>query len=203
MTTASQLNRTPRTDPPVSDPWTEHMRRGNFAAAWAVSDAVLRARADQSCSHWPRHFQYIWDGTPLSGRRVLVRCYHGLGDTIQFIRYLPLVRAIARETIVWAQPKLLPLLSSVAGSDHLLPLHDGTPDVEYDVDVELMELPYIFRSTLETIPAEVPYLHVLPTTAGHDRGYYHVGIVWRAGDWDDRRSIPVEELAPLRSIPGV
>ena len=65
------------------------MRRGAFEAAWAISDAVLRARAGVPCWHWPRHLQYIWDGTPLTGKRVLVRCYHGLGDTIQFIRYAP------------------------------------------------------------------------------------------------------------------
>src|ERR671932_14884 len=142
--------------------WMACMRRGAFEAAWAISDAVLRARAGVPCWHWPRHLQYIWDGTPLAGKRVLGRCYHGLGDTIQFIRYAPLIKAIAAEVIVWAQPPLLPLLEMVQGIDQLLPLHDGVPEVEYDVDVEVMELPHIFRTTPETIPLTISYLHVDP-----------------------------------------
>lgn len=171
-------------------------------AAWAVSDAVLRERAGVPCWHLPRHFQWIWDGTPLAGKRVLVRCYHGLGDTIQFIRYLPLVKAIAAETIVWAQPALLPLLRTARGIDQLLPLHDGTPDVPYDVDVESMELAHVFRTTLHTIPADVPYLDAEPAPLARD-DRLAVGIAWRGGDWDESRSIPFADLAPLADIPGV
>ncbi len=153
------------------DEWTRHMRRGDFAAAWNVSDQVLRARAGIPCSPLvPRHFQYFWDGQPLDGKRVLVRCYHGLGDTIQFIRYAPLLRSLAREVIVWAQPKLIPLLRSVTGIDLLLPLNDVAPDVEFDTDVELMELPHVFRTTIATIPAEVPYLHVTPAPLPRSSG---------------------------------
>ena len=140
--------------------WEYHMRQGNFEAAWQCADATLKSRAGLPCWHLPRHFQYIWDGSPLEGKRVLIRCYHGLGDTIQFIRYAPLVKPIAKKVMVWMQPKLIPLLQSVHGIDQLLPLHDGTPDVVYDVDVELMELPHIFRTTLCTVPATIPYLHV-------------------------------------------
>lgn len=184
------------------DPWMEHMRRGDFAAAWAISDAALRARAGRPCWHWPRHQQYVWDGTPLAGRRVLVRCYHGLGDTVQFIRYVPRVKAVAREVIVWAQPALLPLLGSVPGIDRLLPLHDGAPEAEYDVDVEVMELPHVFRTTLATLPAEVPYLRSVPI-AWPRTGHLRVGLVWQAGEWDPRRSIPPRTLAPLLACPGV
>ena len=178
------------------------MRRGEFERAWVVSDAVLRSRAGQPCWHLPRHLQYIWDGTPLHGKRVLIRCYHGLGDTIQFIRYGPLVKEIAAEVIVWAQPKLIPLLSTMRGIDRLLPLHDGTPDVEYDLDVEVMELPHVFRTTLRTLPAEVPYIHVDPVPLKRD-GRLAVGIAWRAGDWNERRSIPFPLLAPLKAVSGV
>lgn len=92
-----------------------------------MSDAVLRAQAGVPCWHWPRHLQYIWDDTSLAGKQILVRCYHGLGDTIQFIRYAPLIKEIAREVSVWAQPTLLPLLRTMRGIDRLLPLRDGTP----------------------------------------------------------------------------
>jgi hypothetical protein len=188
---------------PPADPWLHHMRRGNFAAAWQHSDLALAARAGQPCWHWPRHLQYVWDGRPLAGQRVLVRCYHGLGDTIQFIRYMPLLKTLAAEVIVWAQAELLPLLRTVAGIDQLLPLHDGTPEVAYDVDVEIMELPHIFRTTLATIPAFIPYLHVLPHRLQVGNRQLAVGLVWQAGNWDARRSIPFSLLEPLATMLGI
>lgn len=186
----------------AADEWTRHMLRGDFEAAWRVSDAVLAARAGQTCWHLPRHMQHIWDGTPLEGRRVLVRCYHGLGDTLQFIRYAPLLRSVAAEVTVWAQAPLIPLLRTVRGTGRLLPLHDGVPEVDYEVDVELMELPHVFRTTLATLPAEVPYIHVEPARRPRSEGLA-VGLVWAAGDWDARRSVPFPLLAPLGEVPGV
>jgi hypothetical protein len=200
-----------------SDPWRECMLRGDYEAAWRVSDAVQKSRLGQPCWDWPRHLQYVWNGEPLSDKRVLVRCYHGLGDTIQFIRYAPLLRSVASRVIVWAQPVLIPLLQSVRGVDQWLPLHDGTPEAEYDVDIELMELPHIFRTTLETIPNEVPYLRP-PVSTGHSeamtvpqvlrrperhQAVFNVGVVWRSGDWDDRRSLPLERLRPWLRIPDL
>jgi hypothetical protein len=184
------------------DNWTLHMRRGEFEAAWQISDAVLRARAGVPCSHLPRHFQYFWDGQPLDDKRVLVRCYHGLGDTLQFIRYAPLLKSRAREVIVWTQPKLIPLLHTVSGIDRLLPLHEGDPDVEFDVSVELMELPHVFRTTVETIPAEVPYLHLTPASLPRGANLA-VGLNWAGGDWNENRSIPFAALQSLIGIRGI
>jgi hypothetical protein len=178
------------------------MVQGEFEAAWKICDTVLQARAGTPCWHLPRHEQYIWDGSPLNGKHVLVRCYHGLGDTIQFIRYVPLIREIAREISVWAQPELLPLLRSMHGIDHLLPLHDSIIDLEYEVDVESMELAHIFRTIPETIPAEIPYLHVNPAPL-QKNGQLAVGIVWQAGNFNEHRSIPFQEIAPLAGIQGV
>jgi hypothetical protein len=182
--------------------WLAHMRRGDLQSAWSVSDEVLAAHAGVPCDSLPRHLQYVWDGTPLDGKRVLIRCYHGLGDTIHFVRYAPLVHAVASEVIVWAQPELIPLLRSCAGIDRVEPLHDGTPQVPYDVDVEIMELPHVFRSTLATLPCDVPYLTAPPATRRRD-GRLSVGLVARAGGWDERRSIPLDLLAPLSEGPGV
>ena len=141
------------------------MRMGRFEEAWNISDRILRDRAGVACWHRPRHEQYLWTGEPLADKRVLVRCYHGLGDTVQFIRFVPQLKAIARETIVWAQSELIPLLRTANGIDRLLPVHDGSPACEYDVDVELMELPHAFRTTLDELPRAVPYFH-LPTVHG-------------------------------------
>jgi hypothetical protein len=180
------------------------MRCGRFEEAWQISDEVVRQRAGVPCYHLPRHEQYFWDGSSLAGKRVLVRCYHGLGDTIQFIRYAPLLRGVVRQVIVWAQPELLALLQTAAGMDRLLPLHDGTPEVEYDADVELMELPHAFRTTAETLPCTVPYLHVAAAESPvRDRAIRRVGLVWQSGGWDDRRSVPTELLRPLAEVRGV
>ena len=182
--------------------WMAHIRRGDFAAAWRVSDAVLRGRGGESCAHLPRHEQWVWNGAPVDGKRVLVRCYHGLGDTLQFIRFAAPLREVAREVIVWAQPELIPLLSTARGIDRILPLHDGAPDAAFDVDVEVMELAHLFRSTPATLPSAVPYLHADPAPLARD-GRLGVGVVWRAGDWDERRSIPPALLSPLAELSGV
>jgi hypothetical protein len=182
--------------------WMRHMRAGRWDAAWRVSDRVLASHAGEPCWHLPRHEQWIWDGTPLDGKRVLIRCYHGLGDTLQFIRFAPLVKAVAAEVIVWAQPSLIPLLKTVRGIDRLLPLHDGDVGIGYDVDVEVMELSHVFRSTPETLPAAVPYLHAEPAPLAKNGGLA-VGIAWKAGDWDGRRNIPYPLLAPLAEVEGV
>jgi hypothetical protein len=183
-----------------ADPWMRHMRRGEFARAWEICDAVLRSRAGVPCWELPRHQQYVWDGSPIDGRRVLVRCYHGLGDTLQFIRYTRPLRSRAAEVIVWAQPALLPVLQGVAGVDRWLPLHDGDVGVDYDVDVELMELPHIFRTALAAVPSDVPYLDAEPA-ALEASSRPRVGIVWKAGDWASERTVPFGLLSPLLDLP--
>ena len=187
------------------DPWIQHMRRGDFSSAWTVADAILRSRVRQVCWDWPRHQQYLWRGQPLEGKRVLIRCYHGLGDTLQYIRFAPLVKRVASRVMVWAQPVLLPLLRTAEGIDDLLPLHDGAPETEYDVDVEIMELPHVFRTTLQTLPKNVPYLTVdrLEDSLKPALPQLEVGVIWQSGDWDPRRSLPFSAVKAWARIPGV
>ena len=181
--------------------WERCARRGDFASAWQASDRILqRHRAAPDFSR-PRHEQSVWQGEPVADRRVLVRCYHGLGDTIQFIRFVPRLAMIAREISVWAQPSLIPLLRPVRGIDRLLPLHDGPPDADYDVDVEVMELPFVLRATLDTIPREIPYLSVAPCDLPGRRP--RIGIAWRVSNWEHQRSIPFRALRPLLDIEGI
>lgn len=189
--------------PPDFDPWTAAMQRGDFAAAWAISDAVMQARrrSGDTCWHWPRHLQYVWTGAPLAGRRVLVRCYHGLGDTIQFARFAAPLRRIAREVVFWTQPALIDLLATVEGIDEVLPLHDGVPQTHYDVDIESMEVAHALRVDAGSMPA-VPYLQA-PRAAIDADGELAVGLVWQAGGWDTRRSVPATLLRRLADVPGV
>src|SRR5437868_7172627 len=111
----------------------DHMRRGDFEAAWCISDAVLRARSDAHCDHLPIDQQWLWRGQPLNGKRVLICAYHGLGDTIQFIRYAALVHLIAKGVTVCAQPELLPLLRHIDGIDELVPLKDREFGIDHDL----------------------------------------------------------------------
>jgi hypothetical protein len=179
--------------------WFAAMRRGDFSTAWAASDRLLAARPPgERCWHLPRHEQWVWDGSPLADCHVLVRCYHGLGDTIQFARFLPVLERLASEVTVWAQPSLLALLETLPGRRRLLGLHDGTPDVDYDVDVEIMELPWALRVTPEPgVP--VPYFDVPRGPRISSR--FAVGVLARAGDWDQRRSVPAELLDSLHGPP--
>ena len=178
------------------------MRANDFARAWAINERDLAGRlaANRPKHEGPRHLQHIWRGEPLAGARVLVRCYHGLGDTLQFIRFAAPLRRIAREVVVWAQSELLPLVAQVDGVDHALALHDGTPDLQYDADIEVMELPFASRATHEMI-RRVPYLQAPKPQSRFARdpndGAFHIGLVWRAGGWDERRSIDLRLLAPL------
>ena len=183
------------------------MMRGDFEAAWRISDEVLRRRtaSGADCHHWPRHLQYVWRGEPLAGRRVLVRCYHGLGDTLQFARFFEPLSKIAASVQVWAQPALMELLSSVSGVDRLTPLHGGVVDADFDIDIELMEIPHALRITQAMLQRAVPYIspnrpHGLSRQTMPRADRFNIGIVWRSGDWDSRRSLPPEALAPLSAL---
>src|SRR5690606_6100423 len=73
---------------------------------------------------------------------------------------------------------------------------------------EVMELPHLFRTTLDALPARVPYLHPpsgppRPAPAKGGDAPLAVGLVWRVGDWEPRRSIPFASLRPLAAVPGV
>jgi hypothetical protein len=178
--------------------WMRHMREGRWEAAWRLSDIALAQPRDWSL---PRHLQKVWQGARIDGRRVLLRCYHGLGDTLQFIRFVPALRERAAEVTTWAQPALIPLLRTLPGIGPLLPLHDGAPQAEYDLDLEIMELAHLLRLTPAALPGRTPYLHP-PRHPPLGPGL-HVGLVWAAGGWDATRSIPPCLLAPLAGIPGV
>src|SRR4029077_8450549 len=93
----------------------------------------------------------LWDGSPLEGRTILLFAEQGVGDTLQFIRYAPLVKERGGPVIVACQRALLPLLESCPGIDRLV-ARDGLR-IEFDVFAPLMSLPRILGTTLETIPA--------------------------------------------------
>ena len=173
------------------------MRSGDYLSAWRISDEVLawRVARGERCGQAPRHRQFVWRGEPLAGRRVLVRCYHGLGDSLQFLRFaIPLAR-VAREVTWWIQPQLVELAQCVPGV-RALPLHDGTPDVDRDVDVESMELPHALRVRPDELAAHVPYVRI--AARPRERGKrLSAGLAWKGGTWDPARALDDGAVAAL------
>jgi Flp pilus assembly protein TadD len=154
--------------------------------------------------------QPLWDGAPLEGRTVLLHAEQGLGDTLNFIRYAPLVRERGGRVMVVAPKPLVPLLSACRGIDQLLAFGEPLPD--FDVQAPLLSLPRLLGTRPDNVPADGPYLHVDPARTQRWRLWlvaYHglkVGIAWQ-GDRkhrnDRQRSVPLAQLAPLAQVPGV
>ena len=144
--------------------WDAAMRRGDFASAWAVSDAILSARdsALRDDAATPYHGRWVWDGRAFEGRRVLVRCYHGLGDTLQFARFLAPLRQRVAHLVLEVQPELLGLLRDVAGPDVLHPFDPAAPLPPTECDLEIMELCHALRLR----PDPAPYLWARATREG-------------------------------------
>lgn len=176
--------------------WICHMLLGNFEQAWNESNAIeSRGKPD---------LHRFWDGQSFKGRKVLIRCLHGLGDTIQFIRYAPLIRQQARALTIEAQPALKRLIQEARLADQVITWGEMEP--AWDQQMEVIELPRIFRTTKTSIPSGVPYLDVFsaPLIGPYDgRRSLRVGVVWASSAYNAARSMTLEQMAPLFKIPEV
>lgn len=179
--------------------WIDAMRAGDYERAWAINDRDLAMLAYSPKHTGPRHLQRIWRGEDLTDKHVLVRCYHGLGDTIQFLRFMRPLRDLARSITVWCQGELLPLVERTVGVDRAVALHDGAPDVDFEHDIEIMEVPHAIRARREHVEMRAPYLTLPPDTSPKLSrcGSLAVGLVWEVGSWDKRRTVPAALLRRL------
>jgi tetratricopeptide (TPR) repeat protein len=152
----------------------------------------------------------FWNGLPIAAKTIHVHAEQGLGDTMQFLRYLPMVKNLGARVIFACPEPLIPLASRCAGFDRIIPLGPEMPDC--DEHTPLMNLPRIFGTTLATIPAQVPYVFSDPALVDHWRrelaGYpgRKVGIAWQGSAknlHDALRSMPLRSFAPLARVPGV
>jgi tetratricopeptide (TPR) repeat protein len=187
---------------------------GDFEGGWPAYEWRWR-RFDRASSR-PEIDQPLWLGeTDLTGKRILLHAEQGLGDTLQFCRYAPLVAQKAMVVLEVQQP-LVRLLGSLGGVARIIGKGDPLPDVDFHCP--LMSLPLAFGTRLENIPDEIPYLRPDPArvTAWQQRlaglPGRHVGLVWagspalggnRGSDLDRRRSITLDHLAGLREVPGI
>ena len=157
--------------------------------------------------------QPFWDGEPLENRTLLLHWEQGLGDTLMFVRYAASVKRLGARVLLLAQPELAELVATCPGVDEVVP--EGSPLPPFDVQLPLLSLPRIFRTDLESIPAEVPYLSVpkrIPNQEGirellaSANGRVKIGISWAGSPThtrDGQRSIALGALSPLGSLQEV
>ncbi len=189
--------------------WNEALScllQGDFETGWRKYEWRWRRKETP-----PRAFAApLWDGSVLAGKTILLHTEQGDGDTLQFIRYAPLVRALGGTALLDCPKSLHRLFSDVAGVDHFVSDPSALPRI--DVHAPLLSLPMLLGTRLETIPAAVPYLQPRPDLAGVWRerlsqlGGRRVGLVWRgnpAHSNDRRRSLAAAALAPLMQVAGV
>ena len=171
---------------------------------WALYDSRLHLPASPgTLADRPR-----WLGEDVAGKTVLLHCEQGFGDTLQFVRYAPLVRARGARVILVVQPELLRLLQGLPGVDAVVPANAPLP--AHDVFCPLLSLPRAFGTTLDTIPGQDGVLAADPALVQR----WHLppgpalkaGLVWAGSTvfvHDRARSLPPAALAALADVPGV
>ena len=190
---------------------TTLLAAGEFARGWEEYEWRLRRRTEIARDLGP-----AWSGEPLAGRTLLLHAEQGLGDTLQFVRYVPLAAARGGRVVIEVQPPLARLLAGVEGVAEVVSQGETLPP--HDLQLPLLSLPRVFGTTLETVPAAIPYLPVAPAPVARWRERCpsppgrRVGLVWAGGGHpedigahliDRRRSLPPAALAPLGAIGGV
>jgi tetratricopeptide (TPR) repeat protein len=186
---------------------TSRLTLGDYRAGWPKYEY----RWTRSGMGARRRFRApLWLGeTPLTGRTILLHAEQGLGDTVQFVRYVPLLARAGGKVVLEVQPELKPLLSDLQGVAAVLARGEALP--AFDLQCPLGSLPLACGTELATIPAELPYLVANPERIEKWRSRLaalpspRVALAWsgRATHVNDRnRSIAFERLAPLLAVPG-
>lgn len=186
---------------------------GQYAEAWPEYEARYHPNINGRYVILPSVPYPQWQGEPLTGKSLVIWPEQGFGDEIQFARYIPLLktRGVSRITLVCKSP-LKALLGTLEGVDAVIPQSEAASLPFHDYWTFSMSLPLHFATTVETIPAKLPYLSVLPERLELWRGRLpsgtlKVGLAWKgsAGHKNDaNRSLPsLSILAPLWSVRGV
>jgi Flp pilus assembly protein TadD len=191
------------------------LHAGRFAEAWQDRDWVLKQPGRCALSE-ERRLPSLSTQPDLTGRTVLVVQEEGLGDTLQFLRYLPLLANCGARVVVAVPPALARLMRSIPG---VADVPDGDAAIpDHDYHCSFNGLPRAFETTLDSIPHDVPYVAADPALVREwarrfpEISALRVGLVWagQARPWlpgftslDRRRSTDLATLAPLGSISGV
>ncbi len=181
--------------------------KGDFARGWPQFE--WRKRLQSAVIDRADYAGVEWDGSPLAGRDILLHTEQGVGDAFQFVRFAAQLKASgARRVYLECPYPIVPLLSGVRGLDGVVAR--GVPLPAFDVHANLMSLPGLLGTTLDSIPADVPYIPVEPRTVGArvdaPAGTLTVGFVWAGNPLHGRdflRSAPLESFRELAAIDGV
>lgn len=180
-----------------------HLSLGEFAEGWQEYEY----RWQTSQFHKLETGRPLWLGDEsLSGRTILLHAEQGIGDTIQFVRYVELVKNLGAKILLSVPQVLVELFRSIDGIARISP-NEATAD--FDFQCPLMSLPLAFKTTLDSIPAKTPYLfapterthHWATALSAHHRP--RVGLVWAGNPKflsDFNRSAPLRLLLPLQSV---
>jgi tetratricopeptide (TPR) repeat protein len=179
-----------------------HLSLGNFALGWREHEEREGARRMRK-----RFSQPQWKGEPLQGARILLHAEQGLGDTLQFIRYVPLVAARGGQVVLAVQARLHRLLAGTEGAWQVIISEGGTVS-DFLWHCPLLSLPLAFGTELSSIPAKIPYVHPDPALVKvweqrMQGDSLRIGLAWGGNPnyphelW---RSIPLEQLAPLTNL---
>ena len=158
------------------------LMKGEFVPGWAEYEWRYRLANTQSLL--PKFKQPQWNGMTLGTSRLFVLCEQGYGDCFQFARFLPLAAARVRELIVGVSAELKPIIERVPGPQAYYSRWENLPP--FDFQITLSSLPHALGTTVESIPANVPYLNADPAKvtlwrerlAEQAHGRTTVGLVW-------------------------
>lgn len=186
-----------------------HLLLGDLRPGWRAHEARWAAKGFLRAATAPVPALPRWDGEDLAGASILLYAEQGMGDSLQFLRYVPLVAQRAREVLLQLPAALLPLAQGLAPNCRTVAA--GQPAPAADWQCPLLSLPHAFGTTIEDIPARVPYLRADPAGVAAWRARLpagegpRVGITWsgnpRHGN-DRNRSLPLARFRRI-AVPGV
>jgi hypothetical protein len=182
---------------------------GRLEEGW--DEFEWRWRHHQYTSLKPAYDRPLWDGTAPAGKTILLHPEQGYGDTVQCVRYASLLSAAGARVLAGSPPELAGLLRTAPGISAVYERPEDVPP--FDMYVPMMGMPRLFRTTLTSIPARVPYLHADPalraTWAERLRAFgegLRVGLVWSGNPLQENnrfRSCSLRDIAVLGDMPGV
>jgi tetratricopeptide (TPR) repeat protein len=181
--------------------------QGDYLAGWALYEQRLNKRDFRHT--YPRFDKLAWRGQEsIAGRRLFIHAEQGLGDVIQFCRYLPLVSLLGADIVFEVPAPLVSLVSTLRCE--MTVIAKGVPRPEFDAYCPVMSLPFVFRTTPQTIPARAPYLFADAAKVAHwqkalgTKTRPRVGLVWSGSPThqnDLNRSVRLDALRPLLDLP--
>jgi len=181
---------------------------GDFENGWASYER--RWETGAFAEHRRKFSSPQWTGRQsLSGRTILLHAEQGFGDTIQFVRYAPLVRRLGATVVLEVQPELVRLMARVPGVDRVVAR--GSKLAAFDFHCPLMSLPLAFKTTAATVPASIPYIDLDDASMAEwtrrlPAGNPRVGFCWagKAGHRNDiNRSISLARFAAVLDKPDI